>query len=175
MTDDLSEDRRDSIAKNLSIANQRYALLLWGSMRKMAREVSAQTVTDYGYPAQPGETVLVFEGHMQERGNEVGIGRSATTEASRLLSAMRAITVLRRANRTAPSIVILSYEPTEAQFADFKLRVGGMSRRINPSRYDAMRDDLVDARARIKELETQVKTIENLLTGIMDKQIVGGS
>jgi len=167
----VTQDRHnDNMRKIVQTANIQYAKLLIKQLFEDSEEVRAESLTGYGFPAENlEETVRIYRGFLIKAGEKVGLTHNHVTTAMRILYAMQSTTQLRRPSRGFGGITILNYIPTDEQYTNFKLTLSGMSRRISPSRYDAIKDDLADARVRIKELERKFKEMENYLVLIHNK------
>lgn len=155
------EDIKDGLAKIAQTSIFYNAILLYNQMMSVAKLTTVTDLISLGFPLEAGGEVWIYHGYLQDAGAEVGLSRGKAVDATRLLTAMRAITPLKRANRTAGSIIMLSYRPTQDQFNAYKLSLGGMDRRISPSRYDSMKDEIADLRQRVVELERKQIAVEN--------------
>jgi hypothetical protein len=125
-----------------------------------ANSVPSETLIEYGYPAQPGEIVRVFNGHMTKVASRVGVSVANTSHAGSLLSMMRAVTKIKNGGPGHGSIYILHYQPTEEQFKEYKESVAGTSRRINPSKYDFLINEITSLKQQIKDLNQRLDEMD---------------
>jgi hypothetical protein len=126
----------------------------------LAKEEPASTLIDYGYPAKPGETVLVYRGYSTKDAPTLGLLPSTVSHAMRLLKAMNAITLLKTGTKSSPSIYLLNYKPTKEQFMEFRGRSDMLGRRIAPNKYESLINDMASLREQMADLQRRMKELE---------------
>lgn len=139
----------------------KYALSIYNEMEKTAQDVQTKELVEYGYPAEENVTAKVFTGLISTCAANVGVSTSNTSHATNLLNALRCITKLRGGGPRHPSVFILNYEPTEEAFKQHRESLGMVNRRITPSKYDMLINDLERARQEIKDLHVRVARLED--------------
>ncbi|HEY9657996.1 MAG TPA: hypothetical protein V6C65_05995 [Allocoleopsis sp.] len=137
-------------------------------------QVSGLIELGYDFEKQddPDKTVRIFRGYVQDLGPKVGLARPAVQTGCRILYAMRAATVLKVASPKAPSVILISYTPTEKDYDDFLERSETLGRRIAPTRTDAVFAELKELRNRMAALENMLG-VTNRDTEILDGRIDG--
>jgi len=149
----------------------KHAIMIYDELFKNSNLVPIEDIVSYGYPSTSDtKEVTMFSGTITTTASQLGLSASQRYNATSLLYAMQAMTVLRRTNPRLDGLWILHYRPTDEDYDKFKVHLNKENRRIVPSKYDTMVDDLSDARVRIKELERQVKYLDNNLT-YLDKVV----
>lgn len=148
----------DNTRSRITTSAVRYAGLLANQLFDEAKLTDPRDLVEFGYPVveDDAEPVRVFRGYLQSAGAAVGLSQHNTGVASRVLHAMRAITTLKPASPKLHSVVMVSYVPTEQQYADFLERSAGLSRNIVPSRMEKVESQIKDLTKRIEELESRI-------------------
>ena len=141
----------------------KYAKLVYDELVKTSREVSAEELAEFGYPAEKDTKVIIFVGFLNKSAANVGVSASNTRHASNLLTAMRCITRLRGGGLRHSSVYILHYSPTEEAFNQYRESLGMVSRRIAPNKYDALINDFERNRQELKDLRARIERLETLL------------
>ena len=148
------------LAKRGGRVAEKNAIAIYEYMLKNSTLRPAEELQEYGYPAQVGETLTVFEGYIQASAEAaLGIRASNVTHAMSTLKAMNAITLLITGNRIRKSIYLLNYQPTSEQYEEFKGRSYAIERKTIPNRWDSMVNDMVVIRQRLTDLEREVKEL----------------
>src|SRR3990172_766248 len=145
----------------LNTAALRYALLLYDRMFEQSKLIPPMELLDLGFPQGDQTPIRVFKGFISRAGTEVGLSKANATQASTILYAMRAATMLKasggRNNAIEhPSIVLLSYLPTHETFLQFKEKSGQLSQRIAPSKTQLVLNELAELKDRVAKLESIV-------------------
>lgn len=143
-------------------ATYKYSTLLYKELEKNAKEIQTHELVEYGYPAEENTSVKVFIGTVKSCATVVGISVTNTSHTTTLLTAMQCMTRLRGGGPNHDSIYILHYEPTEDTFKQYRESLGMVNRRITPSKYDMLINDLERARQEIKDLHVRVARLEDL-------------
>ena len=121
----------------------------------------AKDLQEYGYPAQEGEQIRVFEGYvLVSVEKSLGLRASAVTQCLSMLKAMNAVTLLVTGNRVRRSIYLLHYQPTEEQYEEFMGRSYAIERKTIPSKYDSLINDLVVIRQRLDVVERELAELK---------------
>lgn len=159
-----------SDAKTPTLLTYNYSIMIYDAMNNLAKEEPAIDLKPFGYPAQIDEKVSVFRGTGQKIADDLGFRASTGQRCMSLLASMRCITLLKSGGNKHPSIYLLHYRPTEAQYDQFRNHVASQDAKINPSRYQILLDDLTKLREslnqsnrRIADLETRVSTLESII------------
>lgn len=144
-----------------------FALQVYDRLNELANDEPAANVTGYGYPAQPDEIVRVYRGHSSKDSQSVGLAPTTAQGAVKLLTAMRAITLLKMGHKAAPSIYLIHYRPKNSQYWQFRNSEEGLTRQIAPSRYDQLKetdmrlqDQIAELKGRLSELEAIVERLQ---------------
>lgn len=134
------------------------AVTIYDHMAKSATVRPAAELLEFGYPAQIGEELLVFEGHVTiSAGEETGLLSSGITQALAQLKAMNAITLIITGNKIRKSIYLLNYKPTMEQYENFMGRSYAIERKTMPNRWDSMVNDMVVLRQRLDAVEKELR------------------
>lgn len=145
----------------------RAAKLLIDAIQGAATSEPVQNIVNFGYQVtDPAERVLIFRGAMYNIGGTVGLPPFSVGYSSRILYAMRAMTMLRRGGKDMLSIILVHYSPTEEQISDFMEESGSLGRKIAPSKTDTIVKEIQELRDRVRILEEQVQTL-------LDHRLVG--
>lgn len=148
-----------------------YALSLYDKMVELSRLEPASTLLEYGYPADDPENVRIFRGYINKAGSSVGMSLSSQGTGMRILHATQSITQLKMGGPTVESVYILNYRLTREQYQEYQAATAKTSRRIAPTKYDQLIDQLTRITSRCNDLETRVKELE----GYNARQYVRGS
>ncbi len=141
----------------------RYATLLIDYMWERSNEVLPKDLAEYGYPIENDDPVRLFVGNIRTEATILGISPSGSNEGMQVLNAMRCTTTIRSGGPKTKSIYILSYKPTAEQYQEFRQRQGNLSRRIAPSKFDQLLNDMIEMKAKIKQLEKKLADVELFL------------
>lgn len=133
--------------------------MIYESMISQATEEPATNVKNYGYPSQPDETVRIFRGTATKICNDLGFTAATGQRCMSLLSAMRCVTLLKSGGPGYPSIYLLHYKPSEAQYIEFKNHTSSQNAYVNPSKYQILIKDLTSLR---QSLTDQLRMIDEL-------------
>jgi hypothetical protein len=122
--------------------------------------IETKELIEYGYPAVEGDQILMYQGHSTKDAKALGMLDSAISHALATLKAMNAITMLRIGAKNRPSIYLLHYKPTMEQFEQFMGRAYAIDRKVAPTNYDQLVNDLVRVRERLDEAERKIRELE---------------
>jgi hypothetical protein len=144
------------------LATYRYSVLLYKELEKNSKDLQTKELVEYGYPAEENTSVKVFIGTVKNCATVAGISVTNTSHTTTLLTAMQCMTKLRGGGPNHNSIYILHYEPTEEAFKQYRETLGVVNRRIAPSKYDMLINDLERSRQEIKDLQARVARLEDV-------------
>lgn len=132
-------------------------------LERNATLINSTELQEYGYPVKDfSDQTLVFRGYATILAREeLRLLDSAVSHATALLKAMNSVTLLIPGNKFKPSIYLLHYKPTPEQYQEFTGRTMALGRRVAPTVYDGVVND-------IERLKQRLTTIEAILTKLLE-------
>jgi hypothetical protein len=151
-------------------ATFRYANLICDFMWSHAQEITAYKLQEYGYPATNlEETRLVYVGNVRSEASVIGLSPNTAGDGMALLNAMRCVTLLKPGGPRSKSIYLLDYKITLENYDEFRDRQGTLNRRIKPSKWDTMLNDMAQMKIDQKQLAEKIEYLEGLVIGLHSK------
>lgn len=138
----------------------RYAEILYNKLLELSTPQPASNLIEYGYPTDDPNPVNLFIGYVGKTGSSVGLSLSSQGTAMRILNSMRAVTQLKMGGPNTESVYIINYKPTEEQYREYSRGVAATSRKISPSKWDTIIDEISRLKTRVRSLETQVRELK---------------
>lgn len=157
----------DSVPIRVSRINIRYAALIMDVLNDNARDELVRDLVELGYDfdknGESEEKVRVVRGYMQDFGAKAGLSKSAVQLGTRILYAMRAVTVIKTGSPKSPTVALVSFTPTKQDYEMFLERSEQLGRKAAPTRTDAVLDEIRNLRNRVTYLEKHlgITTQEN--------------
>jgi len=150
-----------------------HARALYKAMAKKSVLVNPIDLITYSYPQDdPDEKIRVFEGFTSKIADKLGMSQHQRGKALQILKAMNCMTRLRTPGGGSPGVWILHYEPTAAQWLEFRNNNLEIIRVTMPSPSVQIRSQFMDltneikkANKNIHELVTRVSELESIVYG----------
>jgi hypothetical protein len=133
-------------------------------------EVKAYTLAEYGFPVEnPQELARVFRGNVRSESSQIGLSQSTAGDGMALLNAMRCVTLLKPGGPKTKSIYLLNFQITLEEYEKFRDRQGSLSRRVNPSKWDTMLNDMTEMKMSLKEQGEKIAVLEGLVSNFLER------
>jgi hypothetical protein len=139
-------------------ASFRHALELYRNLVNQSKLVKPIELLELGYPVTDDndDPVRIFVGHVSQISDSMGLSRHQLNAALSILNPMNCLTRIKYPGHGAPGILILNYEPTSAQYIEFRQTNLKTIRRTLPSKADMILTQLSDMLSETRELRTQL-------------------